>query len=566
MSLSYGKKDEKVNRLFKWIYVFAFISIITTILSNFSAEAYTLRQVVEHTINTNPEILRTAHVRQASRAAVGIARAGYFPVIDGNAGVGRQWNRNLTTAAEGEVLGERSNENTLTRRELGIVFDQNIFEGFFTVNEVKRNKYKTNADAFEVWGTAESTAIRAVEAYLNILRDRELVRIARQNYYRILATYRLVKERGLSGVGREADISQAESRLALASSNWLAEKGNLRDSISTFYRVTGMPPTEMSFPEAPHGALIPNSLQDALNVAVNNNPFLRESIADIAEAKAQHDAAASPYWPRIDGILAANDNRNIDGARGPDKDALAFVELRYNLFRGGADLSRRNETAYELDQSIDIRNRTMREVIESARLTWTTIITAEKRIPQLRKYKIESSKTVVAYREQFKLGKRTLLDLLDAENELFDSNISYTNERFLLLLSKYRILANEGRLLAYLNVAKPTEAAAPYHERYLIPKMPADARPLDAMLTEVPVPPWHNPEYFARSGTLNDFQAMSAHHKSNRRHYRGRHHHRFSRKIAKKVSKASTHTAELPVENKQWSSQQRIFAKELQNI
>jgi adhesin transport system outer membrane protein len=130
---------------------------------------------------------------------------------------------------------------------------------------------------------------------------------------------------------------------------------------------------------------------------------------------------------------------------------------RYS-FTGGRDMARRQETAYLLSESKQVRNRTRRQVIESMQLSWNAYERAKTSLESLKIHVEASRKARNAYRKQFNIGQRTLLDLLDSDNELFTASIDYANGKRDYMLSIYRILAGSGRLLWAMQIPVPEEA------------------------------------------------------------------------------------------------------------
>ena len=195
-----------------------------------------------------------------------------------------------------------------------------------------------------------------------------------------------------------------------------------------------------------------------MQLALEDNPTLKSAMADIEAAKAQHAAAKSPLLPRLDLEVGANLNHDIDGVEGRNKDAFAMVRLRYNIFAGGGDIARRRETTKLTSQAIEIKNSTYRQVEESMRLSWSAYQTVQDQIDDFRQHVESSEGARNAYKQQFNIGQRTLLDLLDQENEVFVSRIAYVNSRYDLIFAKYRVLTGMGKLLASFEIELPEEA------------------------------------------------------------------------------------------------------------
>lgn len=429
--------------------------IVTSFMFSLSqqATAETLRDAVAKTVNSNPDVRIAAKIRSASNETVYEARAGYFPTLDLNAGYGREQAKNLNT---------NQSYNTLWRRDFGVTARQMLFDGFATYHEVKRTKAKTNADAYKVWGQAEDSGLAAVQAYLDVLRNQELVNVARRNVDTHTHTYGMIRKMSEQGLGREADSDQTAGRVELARANLKTAQLNLENAKINFQKVTGCMPHFLARVPDVRSSALPRSEHEALRRALQNHPILKSAVSDIREARGQHEASKAAFYPRLDLVLADHENRNVNGVRGPNIDRSIMLQAQYNLLRGGHDVARTRETAYEVQHAAEIRNRTERQVIESMRLSWTAYEISRSRIPLLVQHRNDAISTTSAYKKQFELNKRTILDVLDSQNEYFTAEQDVINERYALLFAKYRILNSEGRLVEYLCIPLPPEAIIPY--------------------------------------------------------------------------------------------------------
>jgi adhesin transport system outer membrane protein len=434
--------------------------IILSLFAALPVYAESVKSVIEKTLYNNPDVLLSKNTRDASNAGVDIARGPYFPRVDITAGISREYNRNIAT---------QFRRRTLDRKEASVTLDQLVFDGLGRFYELERNKFKTNADAYRVWAVAEEISLAALTAYVDVLRDQEINSISQRYLNRLREIENLVNMRSETGLGREADTNQARSRVALGRANVSAAANNLHDSESRYLRVVGELPRSLQMPASVKGSSIPNTLQGVIDVAVNHHPFIRSARADVAEAQAQHNVTHSLDFPQINFLATATRRQNSSGVIGPDDDAAAVLQLTYNIFRGGSDQALQTQTFYEINQALDIRDRTIREVIENSRFAWAALQAANQRVVSLNDWRNNAQKTVTSYTEQFKIGKRTLLDLLDTENEHFEAQVAYTNERFLQLLQTYRIIQSMGKLLEYFGIELPQQAMVPYDEHYAFP-------------------------------------------------------------------------------------------------
>ncbi|MBX9587209.1 MAG: TolC family outer membrane protein [Gammaproteobacteria bacterium] len=465
-----------------------------------SVHAITLRDTVQETVMSNPDVQVSMKVKRASNEQVNQARAGYLPTLNVNAAYGRERSENQQNRVNGPNI-----KTNLWRRELGVELRQNLFRGFDTWYEMKRTKAKTDADSYLVCAAAEDQALLATQAYINVLRDRELVQVARRNLRAHEGYHSMISQRGRSGVGREADNHEVSGRLALARSNLFAVENDLANSEAFFFRVTGMHPAQLSLPTTPGRPLIPSSLDEAATIALRYHPKMRSAVVDVEEARAQHNVSHRTAFPVVDIVAAAENNRDVDGVEGPDKSFRVMGEFHYNLFNGGADVARQRETAYLTQEAADIRNRTCRQVIENLRLSWNAMLTSEDRLPSLREHSLASKRSLGSYNEQFKLGKRELLDVLDTENENFAADSNFIRGCYDALYSRYRVLDAMGQLVNYLHVNLPTEAHELYHTYQEIASPARSGRQYDAGLEQQDFPSkyYHKQEPIHRNQPCN---------------------------------------------------------------
>ena len=425
--------------------------LIPSLLCSSFVQADTLQEAIHTTLKTNPDVLASISERQAVSKEIDQAQAGYFPTID--LGLGTGWESTDNPASRNRGDGEIH----LNRDEASLNLRQMLYDGSLTKNEVERQKARTDSRAHSVYSVAENTALEATEAYLNVLRRQKLVELAQTNLESHVRTHDQITLRSERGVGRRADMDQSLGRLALAETNLMAEQSNLRDAETNYLRVVGEAPSSLSPPPSPE-PLLPLTVEDAVNIAIQNHPTLRSAQADVASANAQHDVTKAAFLPRVDFELGTRNDHDIDGVRGTDKDVTAMFRLRYNLLNGGKDKARREETAFLINQAAEIRNNTHRQVEQSVRLSWNALETVRRQMSYFEEYAAAAEKTRDAYQQQFNFGQRTLLDLLDSENELFRARIALTNAQYDEIFTMYRVLNSIGLLLESLEIIAPAAA------------------------------------------------------------------------------------------------------------
>lgn len=422
--------------------------------ASFPLHAEPLKNVIENVIKTNPDILVTTNHRRSIDEEVKVAKGGYYPKVDLTLGYGREKTDSPFTRSAG------LDKPTLTRREAEIMARQMLFDGFGVSSEVDRQKGRLNSAAYLAYGTSEEISLNAVEAYIEVLHQDELVALAKQNLENHQRTFDQIQLRSSSGVGRKADSEQAQGRLSLAKSNLLAAQSSLKDAETKYKYVIGMAPQNLTKPTIPTN-LLPKTEAEAIEIAVNNHPILKSALADVESAQAQRNAAKSLLYPRLDLEFSAGRNNNLSGIEGDNDYTQLMLRLRYNLFKGRSDSARVDQMSLLTMEATEISNRTRRQAEQATKMSWNAYATATERLTPLKDFVTASEATREAYSKQFNLGQRTLLDLLDSENEWFTAKTALAGGEYTQLFAAYRLLQNEGRLLESLGIPLPEEAIAP---------------------------------------------------------------------------------------------------------
>lgn len=418
-----------------------------------------LEQAVAFTFETHPE-LRVAYTRfKVNEKQVEQAEAGYWPTIDVTAGIGYEYTDSPGTRRSG-LIGDDDTVD-LTRRELGVSLKQELFSGFHTSNEVDRTSYATSAQQWRLYGVAEDLALEVSKVYLNIIKAEKLVGLSEKNLAEHDAIYQQIKLRTDSGFGSSADLSQINGRLAKAHSNLIAAKNNYLDSKVIFYRVINQRPDNLVIPY-PDASMLPATEEEGIQIALQNHPVIKSASSDIQSARAQYGSAKSTYYPRVSFDLEGNFNDNIDGedghvgnVGGENNEVLAMIRVSYNIFAGGENEAYVKETAYKMSEASELNKSVHRQVKEGFILSWNAFEQLNLQKKYIKMHVIASKDTQSDYQEQFKIGQRSLLDLLDTENELYQARRDFLDAEFTEISAQYRILHAMGLLVDALRVTRP---------------------------------------------------------------------------------------------------------------
>jgi outer membrane protein, adhesin transport system len=402
----------------------------------------TLYQVVEQTLLTNPEIQARYNDFRSSLEGQNVAKGGWLPQVNAQGWVGHEWQSNLP--GEGDASWNRPGY-TLELRQL-------LFDGFKTNNDVKQAGFEKLSRYYDLLATSDEMAFNATQAFLDVERYRDLELLARQNYNLHDETMKQIRERADSGVGRRVDLEQAGGRLALAQTNLMTESANLNDVTQRFRRVTGLDvPTTLAPPPRLEDKLPkdPKNFNDSLR---GNPAFLsKQALLQAADAGVQSSKGA--FSPKFEFVASTGTDTSQPG---PDykntRSTNVQLVMSYNLYRGGADSARVRQTSSQSYAARDVRNYTCRNIQQDLAISWNNIVHLRQALPFLRDHEVATTKVRDAYRQQFQIGQRTLLDLLDTENELFESRRALTNALYDLQVAQYRWLTLSHKLLPTLGL------------------------------------------------------------------------------------------------------------------
>jgi adhesin transport system outer membrane protein len=409
------------------------------------AQAETLQDAVRFMLQSNPDVRAQSYNRMAREKEVRQAKAGYLPTIDVNvaAGVDRQHVPFFDTTWPASA--------TISVR-------QNVFRFFGTQSEVERQEARVRSQAYLLHGTSENNALLSTKVYLNVLRYQELYDLAQENLTNHRRILDQVKLRSEAGVDRRADLDQVMGRVALAQSNVVAAQANLTDSTTDYQEVIGHLPGNLTKPE-PVASALPKTMEEAEQLAVQNNPTLKSAKADVDARYAQHETAKSQLYPSLDVALDYKWRKDADVfLPGRREDFLAMATISFNILNGGWNKARLGQTTYEIYEAQEISDNTKRQTIQSMRLSWVANKAATERVAFFEEYVKAAGQTADAYTAQWNIGRRTMLDLLDTQAEHINAKASLANAKYDKMYSEYRILNGMAQLIPFLGLQLPDQS------------------------------------------------------------------------------------------------------------
>lgn len=407
------------------------------------ARALPIEEELRLLIDNHPKIRESEKTLESRRASINEAKALYYPTVSVTGQIGPQVIDTPTTRNSDEGDPWRGVKNTVN---LNVV--QNVFDGFSTFSQVQVARLNREVAALSLEGTRQSTLFEGISAYIDVLRQRRLVDMARENERTIQRQLNLEDERVRRGSGVTVDVLQAKSRLQIAKERRVGYEGALQNAISTYEQVFGHAPQLATMIDpTPPAEVIPSSLARVTEIALVENPALISGATSVELAREQRRGSGSGLYPRVELTGDANYERKNNTVVGVRRDYSLTLSANWELFSGGSTLAKQEASNFGYQASMDNYEHTVSKVIEQTRLSWQSLITARKR-KQLLGNAVNIAAEVFESRKKLReAGKETIINVLDAENEVNNAQINYTTATYDERLAVYQLLLSMGRLM-----------------------------------------------------------------------------------------------------------------------
>lgn len=424
------------------------------------AQALSLKEAIQLVVTTNPTVGEQVKNRRSIDHELRQARGLYLPQIDAQFNMGPEFSENGGVDHPDATLnqGPHDQGRWLFKQDAQISLQQRIFDGGFTDSEVERQIGRIKSQAERIQDEAQVQSLDAVQVYLDVIRHTDRVVNAEDNVRAHEEILGLVQKRAELGGGNIADVRQAEARLATARSSLIQVQGDLRNSQANFLRVVGQPAQDLEPVATASDLPIPADVEQSVARGIQVNPKILLEKHDIQVAESELDKEESVFWPQVNLELTGNTNQHDNGREDNTYNAAAQLFVRYNLYKGGADIARSKEFKEHINEQLEQLRQREREVEEDVRTSWADRQTQQESILNLEKQVDANQQTKDVYQQQFDIGQRGLLDLLDAANDLFLSKDDLVSARVFETFANYRIIAAQGELVQFVGAEMPVEA------------------------------------------------------------------------------------------------------------
>jgi adhesin transport system outer membrane protein len=441
------------------------------------AHAVELRDAVQAALSSNPEIRQAVHNKEATAEELNQAKGLWRPRVDLRVAAGLRELRNPSRRRIGLA------DEVLKPVEAELVFDQLLLDTGGRNAEIRRQAARTDGAARRIEERSEFVALNVSRNYIDYLLQQRLVAIAEDNvtfHERLAGDLREGVQRGSISI---ADQQQAEERLQSARARVTEAREDLETASIEFQTLTGLPIDSVSVPPDLTGTM-PGTLPEAETLARDNNPRVQEAMADLATAREEVKAARAELGPRVNLEGRARVGHDIDAFSGRTTDLQGNVVVRWTLFNGGTKEANVREQMNRADEVHARLFERTRQAEEDVRTAWNRLQNQSRLVTELETQGRISDDLLLSYREQFNVGRRSLLDVLDAQNTRANVQAQTETARLAKVFSQFRQLAATNRLIESLGVSMPTAAYSDERTRFRVNPIP----PADLQETSLPLP------------------------------------------------------------------------------
>jgi outer membrane protein len=401
------------------------------------ASGETLLQALASAYKFNPRLDAARATLRATDEEVPRALSGYRPVITGSADTSYQ---NVNTKPGSASAGESN------PRGYGVDLVQPLFRGFRTVNAVNAAEATVRAGRETLRLAEQSVLLEAVTAFGDVVRDTAIVRLRENNVTVLTRDLRATQDRFNVGEVTRTDVAQAQARRAAAVAALDLARANLRTSRATYERVIGHPPSNLV--EAKASRLVGRTLGENVEVSLRESPSVVAALYREQAARFSIDLVRGELLPTAQ--LEANYSKRFDQSAGVDAIESTSVTGRLTVpfYTGG-------EVEARVRQAKHTHVQRLQEIEQARTEAQAQVVTAWAQL-QAAQAAVESDQTAVnanrialaGVREEERVGQRTLLDVLNAEQELLNSEVNLVTDQRNVVIASYTVLSTVGRLNA----------------------------------------------------------------------------------------------------------------------
>jgi outer membrane protein len=389
----------------------------------------------------NPGLNAQRALVRATDEGVPLAKAGQRPRITATGDLGAS-----STDSRGAGIGNNGSK-TLLPRGAGVELDQNLFDGFVTRNSTRAAESQVFGQRETLRNTEQNVLFTGAQAYMDVLRDSAILTLNRNNVEVLAEQLRQTRDRFNVGEVTRTDVAQAEAALALGRSQVSQAQANLKASLATYRQIIGVEPKQLA-PGRSIERLLPKTIDGAVQLALTEHPAIHAALHGVDAAELQIKVVEGGLYPTLG--LAARVAKRYDVSKPGDETSSAFVGglLTIPIYEGGAVYARTRqakENAGQARLTVDVT----RDQVRAAVITSFGQLDAAKAQIEAFQAQVQANEIALnGVREEAKVGQRTTLDVLNAQQALLNSRVLLITAQRDRVVASYSLMSATGRLSA----------------------------------------------------------------------------------------------------------------------
>jgi adhesin transport system outer membrane protein len=399
---------------------------IISMSSAADVRAQSFEEEMRHLLGTHPQVLEARKNVLASEEGIGVAFSGYLPDVKLNADTGFE---HVDSRARRVTEGEPWNKG---RETAGITVTQKIFDGFATPAKVEGARLEKEKIEVTLEGVRQDILLSGIKAYMGVLKGTRLVELSRNSEKSISTRRDMEEERVSKGSGNVVEVMQSRQKLTMAKERRVTYEGGLEDALTVYNQLFDHAPNVAALVDPPiPEALIPSKLEEIIDIGLKENPTIDIRSREIRISQAKKRGAEAGYYPSLD----------LEGKANVD------------LFSGFATKSAVAQASFEQAAGRDKLLAAERKVVSDAKQAWQALETAKKRVALLESAVSDAREVLDSQKIRRDAGAKEVqaIDVLDAENDVYNAEINHTSAFYDARQSAFQLLAVMGRLdLQYL--------------------------------------------------------------------------------------------------------------------
>ena len=414
-----------------------------------TVHAETLEEALTFTYVANPEILAQRVRLRSVQEKITQSQSGYRPTVKGEATYGYAHMHSSSAPVS------RTDESRPVT--FGISAVQPIFSGFGTSASVKASKALFDAEEANLKNTEQTTLLNAVIAYTDVIRALAVLKLNQNNETVLQRQLEYTQDRFRVGELTKTDVAQAEARHAGAVASKISAESDLKIAYAVYRKVIGKLPDIIYEPQIP-AAKLPQTLEDALNIAMRNNPAVLTAEKQAQSAQSSIEAVEAGNYPSLELQAAYLNMRagahgtatiggvNVETGRAREEDTTVKLVLDVPFYSAGTTSSKIRETKHTAGQARINVNTIKRSVAKTTTQAWENYQSTLASLTSLEEQVRASALALEGVRYEEQAGERTILDILNAEQELLDARVSVVTAKKKLIDASYQLIASIGMM------------------------------------------------------------------------------------------------------------------------